>query len=272
MAPKRLRPEDYTIGWLCALPCEFVAASYMLDEEHDPPRNTNNSDKNSYIYGEINEHNVVMVSIPTSYAGKRGATQTALFIESSFPAMKMYLFVGIGGGMPYNRVWENEDAIHLGDVIVSAPKQRPLAIVEYDRGRAHSTLDFQVAGVLDKPIPQLIQAVDMLDFRKETGRFSFDRHLNRLSAETFSREGKVTFKHDRFEYPGPQYDILFKSDHPHRRLDGEEIWKGDPTCPNCSRAKILRQIQQPRTPVSHRGTSTIFGSHFITPFVKQELA
>lgn len=33
-------PDDYTVGWLCALPLELGAAKGMLDEEHEalPPR------------------------------------------------------------------------------------------------------------------------------------------------------------------------------------------------------------------------------------------
>jgi hypothetical protein len=29
--------QDYTFGWICALPTEFVAAQAFLDEEHEGP-------------------------------------------------------------------------------------------------------------------------------------------------------------------------------------------------------------------------------------------
>ncbi|KAF2399728.1 hypothetical protein EJ06DRAFT_530524, partial [Trichodelitschia bisporula] len=33
---RRLRHEDYTIGWICALDIELAAPRKMLDEEHQP--------------------------------------------------------------------------------------------------------------------------------------------------------------------------------------------------------------------------------------------
>jgi hypothetical protein len=28
-------PQKYTVGWICAVPTEYVAAQEFLDEEHD---------------------------------------------------------------------------------------------------------------------------------------------------------------------------------------------------------------------------------------------
>lgn len=28
-------PEDYTVGWICAVETEFVAALQLLDEQHE---------------------------------------------------------------------------------------------------------------------------------------------------------------------------------------------------------------------------------------------
>jgi hypothetical protein len=33
--PCQLRRNDYTVGWVCALPIELAAALEMLDEEHE---------------------------------------------------------------------------------------------------------------------------------------------------------------------------------------------------------------------------------------------
>jgi hypothetical protein len=35
MAHRRLRRDEYTVGWVCALPIELAAAQEMLDEEHE---------------------------------------------------------------------------------------------------------------------------------------------------------------------------------------------------------------------------------------------
>jgi nucleoside phosphorylase len=132
MDPKTRCLDDYTVGWLCALECEALVGELMFDKIHDRLQYPNH-DENIYTFGEINNHNVVIVRLPTGRAGKASARETALFMKSTFPMMKIYLFVGIGGGLLYNTLpWEREP-IHLGDVVVSSPKesQNP-AVVEID--------------------------------------------------------------------------------------------------------------------------------------------
>ncbi|KAJ5763893.1 hypothetical protein N7533_002574 [Penicillium manginii] len=46
--------EEYTVGWICALPLELTAARGMLDEEHGLPREVPDlADKNTYVLGSI---------------------------------------------------------------------------------------------------------------------------------------------------------------------------------------------------------------------------
>ena len=55
MPPKRLSRDDYSVGWICPLEVEQIAAMEMLDEEHETlpqPR----SDTNIYNLGSINNH------------------------------------------------------------------------------------------------------------------------------------------------------------------------------------------------------------------------
>jgi hypothetical protein len=50
-----LRIQDYTVGWVCALPIELAAATEMLDEEYqNVPQDGN--DTNLYTLGRIGEH------------------------------------------------------------------------------------------------------------------------------------------------------------------------------------------------------------------------
>lgn len=57
---RRLKREDYTVGWICALPVKQAVAQEMLDKEHkDLERNNNN--KNLYSLGSIAGHNIVIV-------------------------------------------------------------------------------------------------------------------------------------------------------------------------------------------------------------------
>jgi hypothetical protein len=52
MAHRRLRREEYTVGWVCALPIELAAAQEMLDEEHEDLEQDDN-DNNLYSLGRI---------------------------------------------------------------------------------------------------------------------------------------------------------------------------------------------------------------------------
>ena len=63
MARRRLRREEYTVGWICALPIELAAAQEMLDAEHEDLEQDEH-DNNLYSLGRIREHNVVIVCLP----------------------------------------------------------------------------------------------------------------------------------------------------------------------------------------------------------------
>jgi hypothetical protein len=54
-----MRHQDYTVGWICALPTEMAAAQAMLDERHNPLQQ-DPDDHNTYILGSIGVHNVVL--------------------------------------------------------------------------------------------------------------------------------------------------------------------------------------------------------------------
>jgi hypothetical protein len=63
MKRSRIRIEDYTVGWVCALPIELAAAAEMLDEEHSDLSQGDN-DTDLYTLGRIGEHNVVIACLP----------------------------------------------------------------------------------------------------------------------------------------------------------------------------------------------------------------
>jgi len=74
---RRLGPEDYTVGWVCALPIELTAAQEMLDEEHDDlPQDSD--DANIYTLGRIGEHNVVIACLPAGQTGTNSAAAIAM--------------------------------------------------------------------------------------------------------------------------------------------------------------------------------------------------
>lgn len=256
--PKKLLPRDaYTVGWICAIKEEYMAARAMLDRRHDPLPKEYPADDNVYMYGEINKHNVVLVRMPTGEMGKVSATKTAEHFSASFPNIKVFLFVGIGGALPYNPLWTKKP-IHLGDVVVSSsPGSGEPSVVAYDEGK-RTTDGFVPVGYLNKPLKQLISAVDEIEAYEEegmsSGESSFCQNLKRVSATTLAESG-VNFEFDRYEYPGSQYDKLFASSSKHQGKTGS-----DPKCSNCPEAGIQRRARADSKPVFHRGTVASGGS------------
>src|SRR2546423_6522935 len=115
MSQRRLRPEDYTVGWVCALPVELAAAAGMLDEEHqDLPQDVN--DTNLYTLGRIGEHNTVIACLPAGQTGNNSAAAVAVRMKLRFTSIRFGLMVGIGGGVP-----SGEADVRLGDVEISRP-------------------------------------------------------------------------------------------------------------------------------------------------------
>jgi hypothetical protein len=101
MADQRYAHEDYTIGWICALPkTELVDAAAMLDEEHPILPAADPYDTNSYLLGRIGDHNVVIACLPEETTGKVSAAMVATDMICSFPLIWFGMIVGIGGGVP----------------------------------------------------------------------------------------------------------------------------------------------------------------------------
>ena len=94
-----LTVEDYHIGWVCALPKEMTAALSMLDEEH-PILGKQQHDNNNYALGRIHNHNVVIACMPAGADGLVNAANVARDMARTFPALRVCLMVGIGGGIP----------------------------------------------------------------------------------------------------------------------------------------------------------------------------
>lgn len=56
---RRPHTNDYTVGWICALPIEVAAAAELLDEEfEDLPEDSN--DTNLYTFGRVGDHKIAV--------------------------------------------------------------------------------------------------------------------------------------------------------------------------------------------------------------------
>ncbi|KAG9992121.1 purine and uridine phosphorylase, partial [Aureobasidium melanogenum] len=108
-------PQQYTVGWICAITTEYTAARQFLDEEHDRPDHASANDNNDYTLGKMAGHNVVIAVLPDGEYGLSSATAVAKDMLNSFPSVRVGLMVGIGGGVPTPK-----HDIRLGDVVVSS--------------------------------------------------------------------------------------------------------------------------------------------------------
>lgn len=144
-------PSDYTIGWICAISTEYVAAQEFLDEEHEGPEYLSQKDSNDYTLGRIGRHNVVIAVLPKGQYGLVSAANVAKDMLHSFPNVRFGLMVGIGGGAP-----SSKHDIRLGDVIVSTTSEEKGAVLQYDFGKTIQDKSFHVTGFLNQP-PQILQ-------------------------------------------------------------------------------------------------------------------
>jgi nucleoside phosphorylase len=222
----QLRREDYTVGWVCALPVELAAAQEMLDEEHDTPRCDAN-DTNLYTCGRVGEHNVVIACLPEGQTGTNSAAAVAVQMKSTFSSTRFGLMVGIGGGVP------SEDAdIRLGDVVVSKPHKLHGGVVQYDSGKATPS-GFERTGLLNTPPTVLLNAVANLRAKHMRGRGRLLEYSSKLeSLPDFSREAAGS-------------DTLFEVEYDH---------VGSTTCGKCSTEHAVAREARRQEVVVHYGT------------------
>jgi nucleoside phosphorylase len=260
---EQLSHEDYTIGWICALPkTELVAASAMLDEEHRILPAADPGDANTYLLGRIGDHNVVIACLPAETTGKVSAATVAKDMLRSFPSIRFGLMVGIGGGVPYNAQEKlNGDAngegdsddesepdteeiqdIRLGDVVVGLNSKSTEAVVQYDFGTSLQEKQFvHAGGKLNKPPNIVLNAVSMLQANHARGRCKIPELLLTIVSDN---PMMVKFQHQGFEK-----DRLFKQDVVH-----EEGKKSCKACYGVNNCNIVgRQDRSEKTPRVYYG-------------------
>jgi nucleoside phosphorylase len=154
-----LTVQDYHIGWICALNIELTAAMAMLDTKHDMIVGQDSQDHNNYVLGRIHQHNVVIACMPDGVDGLVPAANVARDMARTFPALRVGLMVGIGGGIP--NLSKGID-IRLGDIVVSRPEKTWGGVVQYDKGKAENGGKFVVKGQLNQPPALLLQTLARL--------------------------------------------------------------------------------------------------------------
>jgi nucleoside phosphorylase len=170
--PTDLRTHnEYTVGWVCALPKEQTAATAMLDQRHtDLPKPPN--DLNTYTLGSIGKHNIVIACLPKGKLGPSSAATIATQMVRTFPSIKIGLMVGIGGGIP--------PKVRLGDVVVSTPVGQFPGVVQWDFGKAKDGGKFERTGALNNPPTSLLTALTKLETQHEMNGSKIYEYLDDL--------------------------------------------------------------------------------------------
>ncbi|KAF4461456.1 hypothetical protein FALBO_11750 [Fusarium albosuccineum] len=213
-------PQKYTVGWICAITTEFVAAQAFFDEKHDNLEVTADKDNNNYALGRIGKHNVVMAVLPKSEYGTTSAATVARDMLRSFPNIRFGLMVGIGGGAP-----SAKHDIRLGDVVVSARSSGKGGVFQYDYGKAIQEHAFVATGSLNQPPQLLLAAVSGLEAEYELEGHQLNLHVERA----LDQRPRLRTKYSR---PPPDTDRLYRPHivHPDSSDACGDVCSSDPAC------------------------------------------
>lgn len=196
---RRLTNRDYSVGWICAIKTEYVAARAFLDEKHEQPEVLSFNNNNVYTLGRISEHNIVIAVLPDGEYGIAAAASVARDMLNSFPNVRIGLLIGIGGGAPSRR-----HDIRLGDIVVSAPRNGKGGVFQYDFGKTIQDQKFQTTGFLNEPPVLLRAAVADLAAQYEEEGHQLDSAINNVLL-------KMPRLRKRYKRPDRSGDRLYKS-------------------------------------------------------------
>ncbi|KAK4891621.1 hypothetical protein LTR27_009790 [Elasticomyces elasticus] len=223
--------ESYMVGIICALALEKAAVMATLDEEYGPPKDrTPTGDDNSYSFGKLAAHNVVVACLPEM--GTVSAASVAKDMTRSFPIRSGFM-VGIGGG-----VWSDTSDIRLGDIVVSQPNGTHGGVVQWDFGKMEAEGVFRRTGALSKPPRPLLSAIQNLKARHFQHESEVEKHLKKIWENTNMAK--------RYKFPGPGNDFLYESSYNHGSGN---------TCDHCNRSRVVQRQQDREAdkPVIHYG-------------------
>ncbi|KAF4417131.1 Vegetative incompatibility protein HET-E-1 [Colletotrichum fructicola] len=228
--------DEYTVGWVCALPLEMAAAKGMLDQIHPDLPEQDPADHNNYILGHIQGHNVVIACLPAGIYGTTTAATVAKDLLRTFKSIRFGLLVGIGGGAP-----SRANDIRLGDVVVSQPTGTTGGAIQYDRGKTVQDGEFQRTGSLNSPPQVLLTGLGRLQAEHMTEDSKIPQYLSELV-----QKSPKTMK-KKFSYQGSSNDCLYQAEYEHIGQDS--------TCDQCERTHIIqRDARDDTEPVIHYGT------------------
>lgn len=193
--------DDYTIGWIAALPLEAQAAELVLDHDYQRLIEVPLGDTNQYALGTIGEHKIVLAVMPDGEYGKSSALSVATHMLRSFPNIRVGFMVGVAGAAP-----TKANDIRMGDVVVGRKGDGEGGVFEFDYGRKHQAKPFQHTSHLNSTPVFVMTALASL---KAAG----------IGPRQISEDIRVILTDKRiqqdvrseFERPSEEFDILFES-------------------------------------------------------------
>ncbi|RDW68740.1 uncharacterized protein DSM5745_08500 [Aspergillus mulundensis] len=220
-----LDAHEYTVGWICAITVEYVAAKSFLEETYAVPEYVSANDNNNYTLGKIGQHNVVIAVLPDKGYGLVNAATVTTDLLHSFPNVRIGLMVGVGGGAP-----SASNDIRLGDVAVSS-----------------SVFHFEPRKLLQDEEPELWGPLD----RPPMARYTLEGH----TIDSDIDEVLERYPHMRrvFKRPDLDSDRLFQSDITHG-----SYCMDDQSCCTDPAKLVQRQEREdrPDNPSIHYGVIT----------------
>lgn len=190
-------PECYTVGWICAIGVEYVAAQLLLDQKHADDFAAGPNDNNAYTRGAMGQHNIVITVLPYGEYGTASAAAVARDLVRTFHNIRVGLMVGIGGGAP-----TAEHDIRLGDIVVSVPRDGNGGIFQYDFGKTLQDESFKTTEFLNQPPTMLRTAAWHLSAEHTINGHDFEAEIER----TLQSNPRLQ---DGYNRPDPRSDRLY---------------------------------------------------------------
>lgn len=212
--------DDYAIAWVCPLRFEQIAALAMLDEQHEYLPQAQ-EDKNLYFFGNVKGHNIVIASLPERPRNTAGsAARVVAQLTYTFPALRVILLIGVGGGVPTTT---DEGPIRLGHVIVSkrTPGQSSIYIHPPQTPFTRAARMKEAPAILHRATERFAVLRDVADADPITGNV----------LQITSKPKLRTYSH-----PGAQYDRLYNSKYQH--VDKDRL------CQECCDETMLQARRQ----------------------------
>lgn len=203
----------------------------MLDTLFEAPKDFIQPpfDSNTYTYGSIRKHNVVIANLPIDSHHTVATATTAQSLVSSFPNIQFTLLVGIGGA-----VLKPDHDIRLGDVVCGGN-----GVFQHDYGKKEKNGTWVSKSGLVQPPEILRKALSRLVALHEQAKSGYLQIL--AAAMDENKEWAEAYKH-----PGVAKDRLFESGYNHI---------GKPSdCSECDQDREIKRLDRKSTrPHLHNG-------------------